>query len=125
MNHLVVLCVALIMLVKPLWPVAEYVINYDYIVNVLCENKDRPELDCDGKCYLADQLAKESESNDKNPFGENRSVGEIQPMTCYDSPDLFDFGMDFRDTDLDNFMTSQVFIKTLFTSDVLHPPEYA
>ncbi|MDT7827469.1 hypothetical protein RQM65_02175 [Pricia sp. S334] len=125
MKHLIVLSVAVVMLVKPLWPIAEYVVNYDYIVNVLCENKDRPELQCNGKCYLVEQLAKESESNDKNPFGENRSVSEIQPMTFYELADLYDFGMDFLETDLDNFKTSQVFIKLLFTSDILQPPEKA
>lgn len=54
------------MFLKPILPVLEYVINYDYIVNVLCENKSKPELKCNGKCHLAKELAKASESNSKN-----------------------------------------------------------
>ena len=54
------------MLVKPLWPVMEYVVNYDYIANVLCENKDKPQLQCNGKCYLAKQLKKAQREQDKN-----------------------------------------------------------
>lgn len=62
------------MLIKPLWPLAEYAVNYDYIVENLCENRDIPSLHCDGKCYLAKQLAKESEGSDKNPLRGNGSI---------------------------------------------------
>ncbi len=33
-------------------------INQDTIAQVHCENKDKPVLKCDGKCYLAKQLKK-------------------------------------------------------------------
>ena len=59
-------------LLRPLWPVTEYVLNYSYIVTNLCENKDRPQMKCDGKCYLAKMFAKDSEEEHKNPFAENR-----------------------------------------------------
>ncbi|WP_430615432.1 hypothetical protein [Flavobacterium sp. JP2137] len=52
---------ALILLVfvfKPVLPIAGFVVNYDYIKNELCENKDRPELHCNGRCYLKKELAK-------------------------------------------------------------------
>ena len=76
MKSAVIIFVALTMLLKPLWPVADYIVNYDYIVNVLCENKDKPQLNCDGKCYLAKQLAKEIEDDGKNPFEQRQvSVG--------------------------------------------------
>ncbi len=125
MKQYLVLFVAFVMLVKPLWPVAEYVVNYDYIVNVLCENKDKPQLHCDGKCYLAEQLAKESERNDKNPFGENRNNTEIQPMVFFEPSNPMNFEIDFLRSASDNFKTAQVLISTLFTSDISHPPELA
>ena len=46
----------LLALVQPAIPILEYLINYDYIVNELCENRDKPILSCNGKCYLGDQL---------------------------------------------------------------------
>lgn len=49
----------LLVLVQPMLPVVEYLINYDYIVNTLCENKDKPILTCNGKCYLGDQVEKQ------------------------------------------------------------------
>lgn len=48
-------------LIQPALPFIEYFINYDYIVSELCENKDRPILSCNGKCYLEDQV-KESKN---------------------------------------------------------------
>ena len=49
----------LLVLVLPAVPVLEYLINYNYIVNELCENQDKPILTCNGKCYLADQVEKQ------------------------------------------------------------------
>ena len=45
-------------MVRPLHPLMEYYANYDYIANVLCENKDKPALSCNGKCYLVKQAKK-------------------------------------------------------------------
>jgi len=30
--------------------------NVDYIIETYCVNKERPELDCNGKCYLMERL---------------------------------------------------------------------
>ncbi len=82
-------------------------------------------MQCDGKCYLAEQLAKESERSDKNPFGENRTNTEIQPMVFFEPSNPMNLEIDFLSSASDNFKTSQVFISTLFTSDISHPPEMA
>ena len=49
----------LLVMVQPALPVLEYLINYDYIVNELCENREKPILTCNGKCYLGDQVEKQ------------------------------------------------------------------
>ncbi len=123
MKQLLVLSVALLMLVKPLWPVAEYIVNYDYIVNVLCENKDKPELKCDGKCYLAKQLAKETKQNDKNPFNKNQSENEIQHLVYFQSLFRFNLNLDDYDSAPNNFNSYKTLISRLFTSDISRPPE--
>ena len=123
MKSYIVLFVVFAMLVKPLWPVAEYIMNYDYIVNVICENKDKPQLNCDGKCYLAKQLAKASEHNDKNPFGEEQSRTEIQHIVFFQSLVQVDIESQRLKARQDNFKILQVFISKPFTSEILHPPE--
>ncbi len=53
-------------MVRPVMPLFEYVIEHDYIVEFLCINTDKPELDCDGKCYLMQQLAEQNEEKRQN-----------------------------------------------------------
>ena len=44
-------------MMRPLLPILEYYANQDYIVAVLCENRNKPAMACNGKCYLAKELA--------------------------------------------------------------------
>ena len=50
-------------MVRPVVPIIEYYANYDYIATVLCENKDKPYLECNGKCYLEKQIKKNNHEN--------------------------------------------------------------
>ena len=47
-------------LIGPVLPLIDYALRYDYYAHELCENKDKPELKCNGTCKLA-QLMKASE----------------------------------------------------------------
>ncbi|MDM1553601.1 hypothetical protein PYS58_17830 [Chryseobacterium indologenes] len=50
--------------VRPVLPLINYAVNYDYIVKNLCEKKDIPQSTCKGKCYVEKELAKtEKQSN--------------------------------------------------------------
>lgn len=40
-------------------------LNQKEIVRMECENKNRPELHCNGKCYLAKQLQKAEDQLDE------------------------------------------------------------
>ncbi len=53
-------------MLRPVMPLANYLINQDYIAEFLCINKDKPELECNGKCYLAKQLKEASAEKEKN-----------------------------------------------------------
>jgi hypothetical protein len=59
-------------LFKPLFPIVEYVVNYEYISKVLCVNKETPIMGCDGKCYLMSQLAKSTE--DEKPISDKKVI---------------------------------------------------
>ncbi len=50
---------------RPVFPVYDYFLNYDYIVNVLCINRDKPEMHCDGKCYLKKEFSENNELNNR------------------------------------------------------------
>jgi hypothetical protein len=55
---------AFYLVLKPLVPVLDYAVNYDYISKVLCINKNKPQIHCNGKCYLGKELAKNESQND-------------------------------------------------------------
>jgi len=83
MKSVVLILVAFTMLFKPLWPVVDYVANYEYIINVLCENKDKPELKCNGKCYLGKQLAKEVQESEEAPFNSQDKIEIPVVLICH------------------------------------------
>ena len=70
MKLFAVISLSLLMLVQPLSKmliVAEYQVNKNYIATVLCINKSKPQLHCEGKCQLTKQLAKAQHSETEVP----------------------------------------------------------
>ena len=51
---------------KPIFPLVDYAVNYNYIAKVLCVNKTKPTLKCNGKCHLMKELAKAAEEESAN-----------------------------------------------------------
>lgn len=77
---------ALFLLIKPVIPVVEYAINYEYISKVLCVNKEIPKMHCNGKCHLMKELAKASEnekpiSSDKKSSVQEHEILFFQPIS--------------------------------------------
>ena len=67
MKKITCLFLALIytlLVMKPFAPYLEYTLFKDYISEFLCINQEKPELSCNGKCYLNKQLKK---ANDADP----------------------------------------------------------
>ena len=63
-----------------LFPYAQYYLNYDYIVDVLCINKDKPITICYGKCYLSNQLDKTT-GDDESIIPSTQNDWQKQPLT--------------------------------------------
>lgn len=119
----VIILIALVMLSKPLWPVVEYAINYDYIVEKLCENKDKPAMQCNGKCYLTKQLAEEAAGEDQNPFRNNSQKTEIPQYIIFENLPDFHLAYSFEFTSDRNLGYKPNLYTSLFTSNILHPPQ--
>ena len=70
----------LIAMLRPIQPYVEYVLNQDYIAEFLCINKEKPELQCNGKCHLVKQLEEQQKSNPMTPLRvslENYPIGFV------------------------------------------------
>ena len=44
---------------------AYYLLDQEGFIEQLCENRDKPELQCDGKCYLSQMLKAGSEAEEE------------------------------------------------------------
>ncbi len=73
------------MVMRPAFPFMEYLLDYEYISNVLCENKDVPEMSCNGKCYLMKSLAEASEKESSQKKKNNSASIELLPFILVDS----------------------------------------
>jgi len=64
-------------MMRPILPVLEFYANKEYIVTVLCENRDKPAMACGGKCYLEKEMAKVSNtSSHKHDHSSNIPQGD-------------------------------------------------
>lgn len=111
----------LLILVRPIIPVVEYVMNYDYISKVLCENKAKPELKCNGKCQLMKELAKASE--EEKPLSQEKKQFKTETEVLF----LFDFEtFDFTFFNLQNATSISDHYINLYALleefSVFHPP---
>jgi hypothetical protein len=110
----------LLAMVRPVVPIIEYYANYDYIANVLCENKDKPYLECNGKCYLEKQLNKANHSNHEH----KSTIPEIDFEKYPVSPlDQFDYQI-LKDENVNvlAYRPSQN-IHQEYLFSILHPPQ--
>lgn len=56
---------------------ASYILNLDYIVENLCENRDKPELECNGMCHLKKELKKDEDRKSSDDFS------SVEISLCY------------------------------------------
>ncbi|MCJ7934377.1 MAG: hypothetical protein MUW56_12240 [Chryseobacterium sp.] len=110
------------MVFRPLIPMVEYAVNYNYIVNTLCVNKSRPEIHCNGKCYLSKELAKASDS-DNLPFNKTKNSGQ-KILDIYILPEITVVSL----TEKIHFSNFNFIYKTaysfLFLKHIFKPPVF-
>jgi len=77
--QIIVLFCYLVMTFGYLRPLISHHINFEYIVNYLCEEKDKEVNSCKGSCHLSDEIIdelkkEESETHDK------ATISNIKPI---------------------------------------------
>jgi hypothetical protein len=110
------------MLLKPIVPVLDYVINYDYIAKELCENKAKPKLNCNGKCHLMKELAKASE--DEAPQSDKKTSPQQTEILFYEALGGFIFSHPvFISADKNESAYSNLY-SNLTAVSFFHPPAF-
>jgi len=103
---------------RPVLPLVNYAVNYDYIVKNLCENRNIPQSTCKGKCYVAKELAKTEKQSNNN---QNIKIGGLDVFLSNDIL-LFTTGKQFP-CDLKNPAPDDISFRTSgYFSRIFHPP---
>jgi len=116
-----VVIIALTLFLKPIFPVIEYVVNYDYISKVLCVNIYKPVLECNGKCHLKKELAKEADANKPITPDKKVNTSQVEVLFCmlmptFEMPSGFNLVLSQTNTHYANYYD----FATL--NSVFHPP---
>ncbi|KQT22933.1 hypothetical protein ASG22_14395 [Chryseobacterium sp. Leaf405] len=103
---------------RPVLPLINYAVNYDYIVKNLCENRNVPQSTCKGKCYIEKELAKTEKQSNNNQNVKIAGLdvflsNEIQSFT---DTTQFDIPAKNPASDYINLHASEYF------SRIFHPP---
>lgn len=120
MKYILNLLLAFYLMLKPLFPLLDYAVNYDYISTELCINRNQPELHCKGKCYVSKELAKASQE-DSSPFSKTK-IPTQKTLDFYLPTEISEISIVAKE-----FYTNSLFIyKTdysyLFLKHIFRPP---
>lgn len=105
---------------KPYCPLVEYALNKSYIAQALCQNKNKPDLQCEGKCHLAKEITKANEAGEKENKPASPRINFDNEFSCLNPA-----------ADLENHLSSlcsqfKPAPAAPFTSaviaDIFHPP---
>jgi len=115
--------IALLIFLKPVLPVVDYIINYDYISKVLCVNKAKPELKCNGKCQLMKNLAKAAEEEKPISPEKKSKAQEIELLFFQEIQSLITLQTSFHPKNRipDNY--SNLYLR-LNSCSVFRPPSF-
>jgi hypothetical protein len=108
---------------KPIFPVIDYAVNYEYISKVLCENKAKPKLQCNGKCHLMKELAKAAE-NEKPISSDKKGYSPMQEVLFINEISSFRIVACSCSKQEKNKSTYLDLYSYLKTNSVFHPPTY-
>lgn len=108
------------MAIRPILPMVDYVVNYNFIVKNLCENRAKPEILCNGKCYLKKELAETSNTSNK---AETIKIN----ASAFDAFIVAETNFEVKNPSLLTLKNSKIVshsfdILTQFSSPIFHPP---
>lgn len=121
MKQIIFIIIGILFLIKPVIPLLEYMVNYEYIANELCENKDKPELKCNGKCHLKKELAKVSEEEKPQSQDKKNRTSEIEVLYLSKVADfIFSPTFCFSKNNINSHYLN--LYKGVCTNSTFHPP---
>lgn len=120
MKFLFSIFVVFNLLLRPVLPFLDYAVNYKFISNHLCENKNRPEMMCNGKCYLVKELSKNSE-NIPEQCDFNINICCVLEVVIPDNFFVFT-SLNHKKENQKAYIYSSFNYTSVFFNEIFHPP---
>jgi len=102
--------------VRPVLPVINYAVNYEYIVKNLCEKRDVIDSTCKGKCYVSKELVKTEKQN-------NSQTIKMTVLDVFLSGEILSFSnngfSDYADAENSLYLNNH---SSEYFSKIFHPP---
>lgn len=106
---------------RPLLPIIAYTINYDRIISDLCENREKPELLCNGFCYIKKESNKEK-SNSSNDKYEKNFIKIYEALIINNDKLLLNYILKYSESI--KFEYYKVIVSNERITKIFHPPSY-
>jgi hypothetical protein len=98
---------------------ADYYINIESITLKLCINKARPELNCNGQCYLKKKLENEQQQHHEQEPGSRKYITEVQ---IYFQHDLSTPGLTHQMIEPEKYRLFDQLQTATYHAAIFHPP---
>lgn len=98
--------------------IAYYELNKEYITEMFCINKSRPELNCDGKCFLMQKLQEKNQTDEKIPL----SSHVLKEISLFPILKMWTNGLESTES-RSNPTHYETLIIRLVESKLLRPPQ--
>ena len=107
--------------------VLNWKLNQDFITEKYCENKNRPVMHCDGKCYLAKQFRKldfeEQKERSQNQLPEQR-MKQLEIPFIHPAIDLaWKFEFQTSSDQEEKYLSQEIFYSFNYLENCFHPPQ--
>ena len=118
------LLLALISVKTLLVPVVylDFEMRKDFIIQNLCENRFKPQLNCNGQCYLAKKLHKIAEDNATKETQKQGASMKKFLEEIFEATPLFSYELGFENLSLKSNYFYQLANPQGFTFSIFHPP---
>ncbi len=120
MRSVTILFLAIILLsanFSRLFVFAGFELNRNYIAESLCENRDKPQLHCNGKCYLMKKL---QQAQEKQKQQEKEVQKHAFQEAFFEEVRLFNFKLEVAHIQ-NAYIPHMLGITTIFS--LFHPPK--
>lgn len=122
MKYFVVTILSLIILVNSIPEIVIYTsyrLNQDYITELFCVNKDKPNLKCNGSCHLKKEIKQSKEEGQNQPLP---LIEEGQNNYYYPSSLEFEKIISLVESKQNDFLASQTSYSNIIIGRLFRPP---